>query len=169
MALPLPFKHQRLATDWRTDLVLITSALNLMRVNKRNSTQEKILLLGLIRLQAITKTVATEWLLDDLHKTRLVFECSFQWEVCISQDVQLISTCWAACLAAGKKPMIKCFPKMNLPFIRTGWGRRVTGKCLVLPVLFCSCLLSTSEGFHGECEVVVVQCCQLSLPGENMT
>lgn len=85
---------------------MITSALNLVRMKRRKSTQKAILLLGLLSLQVITKPVANEWLLDDLHETSLVFECSFQWEVCISQNMQLISTCWAACLAAGKRPRI---------------------------------------------------------------
>ena len=92
MALPLPFKRQCLTTDWRKDLVLITSALNLVRMNRRNSIQEAILLLGFLSLQVLTRTVATERLLDDLHEMSLVFEFSFQWEVCISQNMQLIST-----------------------------------------------------------------------------
>lgn len=92
---------------------MITSALNLVGMNRRNSTEEEILLLGLLSLQAISKTAATEWLLDDLHETALEFECRFQGQGCISQSMQLISTCWAACLAAGKRPKIKCFSKMN--------------------------------------------------------
>lgn len=119
MALSLPFKHQSLTIDWRKDLVLVTSALNLMRMNRRNSAQGAILLLGLLSLQVVTKTVATEWLSDDLHETSLVFEFHFQWEVCISQNMQLIITCWAASLAAGKRPKIKCFSKVNSPFMHT--------------------------------------------------
>lgn len=63
---------------------MIKSALNLVRMNRRNSTEEATLLLGLLCLRVVTKTVATEWLLDDLLETNVVFECSFQWEVCIS-------------------------------------------------------------------------------------
>lgn len=85
-------------------------------MTRRNSTEE-ILLLGLLSLQVVTKTVVAEWLLDGLHEMRLVLEFSFQWEVCISQ---LISTCYAAGLAAEKRPKIKCFSKMNSLFIHTG-------------------------------------------------
>lgn len=60
------------------------SALNLVRMNRRNSTEEATLLLGLRIVRVVTKTVASAWLLDDLLKTSLVFECSFQWEVYIS-------------------------------------------------------------------------------------